>query len=228
VARKTESLEYKEPGRNHEAENPAVPLEPVSSAIESFSRQFATTVEHLQISNDTENRERRQYETNEFKWTKVAAKAGIVFSVLSLFLSGLTLWVLNRTYSVYRGQATIMATQAVIMDEQKTLLGQTLQPMKDQAAAAKDAAIAAKSQAASSQTLADETARTNARTERVVRATESAEVEGSDIKCSSTPMSRDTQITPIFINYGKATARRLEIVWHLGDRRLAHDETTKD
>ncbi len=124
MARKTQELESEKPDRRNEAGRPAVDLTPVSGAIDSLSRQFATAIETLDAENQADNRERRNYEANEFWWTRVAAIAGIGFSVFSLLLSGLTLWVLGSTLGVYRGQATIMSTQADIMDKQRQIAEQ--------------------------------------------------------------------------------------------------------
>jgi hypothetical protein len=130
VARKTQELESEEPDRRNEVQRPAVDLAPVSGAIESLSRQFATAIKTLDAENQADNRERRNYEANEFWWTRVAAIAGIGFSVFSLLLSGLTLWVLGSTLGVYRGQATIMATQADISKAQTDIGGGQLAQMR--------------------------------------------------------------------------------------------------
>ena len=111
--------------RDREAKKPAVALEPISGAIESFSRQFTATVERLQADDQAENPQRRSYEASELKRTKIGARAAIGLSVVSLILSGLTLAVLYKTLGVYQGQATIMGNQAIIMDRQRDVAEQS-------------------------------------------------------------------------------------------------------
>lgn len=128
MVRKTQSLENKESAGYGETQNQAVPPESISAVIQAFSRQFVTAIEHLETQNQADSRQRQNYEADELKWTKCAARAGIGFSVLSLLLSGLTLWVLSRTLGVYHGQAKIMANQAALYKEANQIAAISLAP----------------------------------------------------------------------------------------------------
>lgn len=107
MARKTQDLEHTEHDRNGEARDPAIALDKIGALLDASFKQSHS-------DDEAENRKRRDYETEELRWTKLGAKAAIVFSFFSVILSGLTLVVLDKTLGVYRGQASIMATQAQI------------------------------------------------------------------------------------------------------------------
>ncbi len=114
--------QQKKDDRSHEADYEAEGTEKVSAALAKLTCEIAAFREQFQTDNQANERERRKYETGEqANWTKIAARAGICFSILSLALSAFTLIVLYRTLGVYQGQATIMATQAVIMDKQREI-----------------------------------------------------------------------------------------------------------
>lgn len=105
--------EQRATGTNREANI----AEKIGASASELVREFAAFRKQLQADDQAEQRERREYETGELYWTRIAAVAAILFSFLSIILSGLTLLVLDKTLGVYRGQATIMATQAALTRE---------------------------------------------------------------------------------------------------------------
>jgi hypothetical protein len=97
--------------------------------ISAVIRSFSDSIIHFADKCDADQKaERHSYETDELHWTKIAARAGIGFSIVSLLLSGLTLAVLYRTYGVYQGQATIMAMQAATGKEANQIAAISLAP----------------------------------------------------------------------------------------------------
>ena len=94
--------------RSGETDREADAAEKIGASVLELTRELAAFKNQLQTDNQTEQRERREYETGELYWTRIAAFAAIVFSFLSIVLSGLTLVVLDKTLEVYRGQAEMM------------------------------------------------------------------------------------------------------------------------
>lgn len=200
-----------------EADRVAVLKVVIGAALRSLSSQVAFLNDHLKFANETEQRERREHQASELYWIKTGAKAAIVFSIVSLFLSALTLGVLYRTLAIYRAQATIMATQATIMSKQREITEKTLSAMQAQAAAAMLAAQAAKSQADSSKIEADAAALSVRTARDTLRITEGADVNMEAIECSPpSAFSLNTMMKLRYRNSGRTRADNFESVFSVG------------
>ena len=169
----------------------------------------------------TYQRERREYRASNLHWNTTGAKAAVLISIVSLFLSVLTLAVLYQTFGVLRRHASIAATPvetpATIVNQQREITAETLSALQAQATAAKLASLAAQSQADSAKLQADAAALSAHNARDIFSVAEAADVDVEAIYCSPRgAFSRDTTLTLRFRNSGRTRADNFESSFSFG------------
>jgi hypothetical protein len=169
----------------------------------------------------TYQRERREYRGSNRHWNTTGAKAAVLISIVSLFLSLLTLAVLYQTLFVSRRHATIatapVATPAIIVNQQPEITAETLSALQAQATAAKLASLAAKSQADSAKMQADAAALSAHNARDIFTTAEAADVDVEAIYCSPRgTFGLDTTVTLRYRNSGRTRADDFESSFSVG------------
>jgi hypothetical protein len=169
----------------------------------------------------TYQRERPAYRSSNLHWNTTGAKAAILISIVSLFLSALTLAVLYQTFGVLRRHATVaatpVATPATITNQQREITEETLSALQAQATAAKLASLAAKSQADSAKLQADAAALSAHNARDIFTTAEAADVDVEAIYCSPRgAFGLDTTVTLRYRNSGRTRADDFESSFSVG------------
>ena len=168
----------------------------------------------------TYQRERREYRASNLHWNTTGAKAAILISIVSLFLSVLTLAALYQTLGVSRRHATVaatpLATPAIIVN-QREITEETLSALQAQATAAKLASLAAKSQADTAKLQADAAALSAHNARDIFTTAEAADVDVEAIYCSPRgAFGLDTTLTLRYRNSGRTRADNFESSFSVG------------
>ena len=174
-----------------------------------------------QLLSQTLQRERREYRASNLHWNTTGAKAAILISIVSLFLSMVTLAVLYQTFGVLRGHTTVaatpVATPAIMMSQQREITEETLSALQAQATAARLASQAAKSQADSAKLQADAAALSAHTARDIVSLAEAADVDVAAIYCSPRDaFSLDTVLTLRYRNSGRTRANNFQSSFSVG------------
>ena len=169
----------------------------------------------------TYQRERREYRASNLHWNTTGAKAAVLISIVSLFLSVLTLAVLYQTFGVLRKHASIaatpLATPAIITNQQPEITAATLSALQAQATAAKLASLAAKSQADTAKLQADAAALSAHNARDIFTTAEAADVDVEAIYCSPRgAFGLDTTVTLRYRNSGRTRADDFESSFSVG------------
>jgi hypothetical protein len=169
----------------------------------------------------TYQRERHEYRGSNLHWNTTGAKAAVLISIVSLFLSVLTLAVLYQTFGALRRHesiaATPVATPATITNQQPEITAATLSALQAQATAAKLASQAAQSQADSAKLQADAAALSAHNARDIFSVAEAADVDVEAIYCSPRgAFSRDTTLTLRYRNSGRTRADNFESSFSFG------------
>jgi hypothetical protein len=164
---------------------------------------------------------RREYQASNLHWNTTGAKAAVLISIVSLFLSVLTLAVLYQTFGILRGHANTVAmpvaTPAAIVNQQSEITDATLAALQAQATAAKLASQAAQSQADSAKLQADAAALSAHDARDIFSVAEAADVDVEAIYCSPRgAFSRDTTVTLRYRNSGRTRADNFESSFSYG------------
>ena len=174
-----------------------------------------------QLASQPQQRLRHEYRATNLHWNTTGAKAAILISIVSLFLSVLTLGVLYQTVGVLRSHATIaatpVATPAIMMSQQRETTEEALSALQAQATAAKLASLAAKSQADSAKLQADAAALSAHTARDIVSLAEAADVDVEAIYCSPRgAFSLDTVLTLRYRNSGRTRANNFQSSFFVG------------
>ncbi len=169
----------------------------------------------------TYQRERGEYRGSNRHWDTTGAKAAVLISIVSLFLSVLTLAVLYQTFGVLRRHESIaaapVATPATITNQQPEITAATLSALQAQATAAKLASQAAQSQADSAKLQADAAALSAHTTRDIFTVAEAADVDVEAIYCSPRgAFGLDTTLTLRYRNSGRTRADNFESSYSFG------------
>jgi hypothetical protein len=169
----------------------------------------------------TYQRQRREYRGSNRHWNTTGAKAAVLISIVSLFLSVLTLAVLYQTFGVLRRHASIaatpVATPATITNQQPEITAETLSALQAQATAAKLASLAAQSQADSAKLQADAAALSAHNARDIFSVAEAADVDVEAIYCSPRgAFGLDTMLTLRYRNSGRTRADNFESSFSFG------------
>ena len=174
-----------------------------------------------QLASQHQQPMRREYRASNLHWNTTGAKAAVLISIVSLFLSVLTLAVLYQTFGILRGHANTVAmpvaTPAAIVNQQSEITNATLAALQAQATAAKLASQAAKSQADSAKLQADAAALSAHNARDIFSVAEAADVDVEAIYCSPRgAFSRDTTVTLRYRNSGRTRADNFESSFSYG------------
>jgi hypothetical protein len=175
---------------------------------------------------------RREYRGSNLHWNTTGAKAAILISIVSLFLSVLTLAVLYQTFGILRRHASLaatpIATPAATANQQPEITAETLSALQAQATAAKLASQAAQSQADSAKLQADAAALSAHNARDIFSVAEAADVDVEAIYCSPRgAFSRDTTVTLRYRNSGRTRADNFESSFSYGIPATRSIEKTK-
>jgi hypothetical protein len=165
--------------------------------------------------------ERRDHRVSNLHWNTTGAKAAVLISIVSLFVSVLTLAVLYQTFGVLRMHASMaatpVATPAIITNQQPEITAATLSALQAQATAAKLASLAAKSQADSAKLQADAAALSAHNARDIFSVAEAADIDVEAIYCSPRgAFSRDTTLTLRYRNSGRTRADNFDSSFSFG------------
>ena len=187
------------------------------------TREFDSVRANLsnQPAYQPQQRVRREYRASNLHWNTTGAKAAVLISIVSLFLSVLTLAVLYQTFGILRRHASIAATPVAtptsITNQQPEITAATLSALQAQATAAKLASQAAQSQADSARLQADAAALSAHNARDIFSIAEAADVDVEAIYCSPRgAFSRDTTLTLRYRNSGRTRADNFESSFSFG------------
>ena len=187
------------------------------------TREFDSARANLasQLASQPQQPVRREYRASNLHWNTTGAKAAVLLSIVSLFLSAVTLAVLYQTFGVLRRHAntaaTPVATPATIVNQQSEITDATLAALQAQATAAKLASLAAKSQADSAKLQADAAALSAHDARDIFSIAEAADVDVEAIYCSPRgAFSRVTTLTLRYRNSGRTRADNFESSFSFG------------
>ena len=187
------------------------------------TREFDSVRANLssQPAYQPQQRVSREYRASNLHWNTTGAKAAVLISIVSLFLSVLTLAVLYQTFGILRRHASIaatpVATPATITNQQREITDATLSALQAQATAAKLASLAAQSQADSAKLQADAAALSAHNARDIFSIAEAADVDVEAIYCSPRgAFGRDTTLTLRYRNSGRTRADNFESSFSFG------------